>query len=145
MNNKVIKEHFWNTGVDGDVRLTKDNLGWPDMLMQEAMSDYPETIFRHCIEIVGFNILFYWIKDENFYTIETEKAPIEVRRIALDPEWDGKCEFLKAGIDQTGPNTASAGEVLASFTDPTRIWSELKINGIPIGQVLEESAIITWD
>lgn len=94
---------------------------------------------------MGFNILFYWIKDENFYTIETEKDPIEVRRIALDPEWDGKCEFLKAGIDRTGPNTASAGEVLATFTDPTLIWSELKIHGIPIGQVLEESAIITWD
>jgi len=145
MNRKVIKEHFWNTGVNGDVRLTSDNLGWPDMLKEEALSDYPETIFRHCVEIVGFNLLFYWPHDENFYAIETEKDPIEIRRIALDPEWDGKCEFLKAGINKTGPNTASAGEIIATFDNPTKIWTELKIDGVPISQVLEESAIITWD
>ena len=145
MNQKVIKEHFWKTGVNGDVRLTEDELGWPEMLREEALSDYPETIFRHCIEIVGFNILFYWIKDENFYTIETEKDPIEVRRIFLDPDWDGSCEFTKAGVNKSGPNTASAGELLASFEDPTCIWTELKIEGVPISQVIEESAIITWD
>ena len=48
MDKKIIKEHFWKTGVNGDVRLTTDDLGWPDMLKQEALSDYPETIFRHC-------------------------------------------------------------------------------------------------
>ncbi len=145
MGKKVIKENFWKTGVDGDTRLTTDDLGWPEMLKEEALSDYPETIFRHCVENVGFNLLFYWTKDECFYTIETEKDPIEVRRIFQDPEWDGKCEFMKAGIEQTGPNTASAGEVLATFDDPTRIWAELMIDGVPIDKVLEESAILTWD
>lgn len=145
MDKKIIKEHFWKTGVNGDGRLTTDDLGWPDMLKQEALSDYPETIFRHCIEIVGFNLLFYWTKDENFYTIETEKDPIEVRRIYNDPEWDGKCEFMKAGIDKAGPNTASAGQVLATFENPTKIWTELKIDGVSIQKVLEESAILTWD
>lgn len=145
MEKKVIKENFWKTGVDGDTRLTTDDLGWPEMLKEEALSDYPETIIRHCVENVGFNLLFYWTKDECFYTIETEKDPIEVRRIFQDPEWDGKCEFMKAGIEQTGPNTASAGEVLATFDDPTRIWTELKIDGVPIDKVLEESAILTWD
>ena len=52
---------------------------------------------------------------------------------------------MKAGIEQTGPNTVSAGEVLATFDDPTRIWTELKIDEVPIDKVLEESAILTWD
>ena len=68
-----------------------------------------------------------------------------MRRIYQDPEWDGKCEFLKAGIEKAGPNTASSGELIASFEDPTPIWTQLKIDGIPISQVIEESAIITWD
>ena len=145
MKNKVIIEHFWNTGVKGDVRLTTNDLGWPDMLIEDAKSDYPESIFRYCIEIVGFNILFYWTRDKNFYTIETEKNPIEVRRIFHDPDWNGKCEFFKAGTNKTGPNTASPGELIASFENPTCIWDKLKICGTPIGQVIEESAIITWD
>lgn len=145
MERKVIKEHFWNTGVNGDVQLTSDNLGWPEMLKEDAKSDYSETIFRYCIEIVGFTLLFYWTRDENFYTIETEKCPIEVRRIYQDPEWDGKCEFLKAGTEKTGPNTASSGEVIATFEDPTRIWTQLQIDGIPISRIIEESVIITWD
>lgn len=145
MDKKVIKEHFWPVGTDDDIRLTTDRLGWNDMIKMEAMSDYPETIFRHCIEIVGFNLLFYWTKDENFYTIETEKDPIEVRRIYLDPEWDGKCEYMKAGRGGIGPNTASKGEIIAIFEDPTKIWTELKIDGVPISQVLEESLLIDWD
>ncbi|MDO4190630.1 MAG: hypothetical protein Q4D14_02950 [Bacteroidales bacterium] len=145
MEKKVIKEHFWKTGVDGDVRLTTDDLGWPEMLKEEALSDYPETIFRHCIEIVGFNLLFYWTRDENFYTIETVKNPIEVRRIYNNPQWDGVCEFLKAGIGESGPNTSSAGYVIATFSNPTRLWTDLIIDGVPINQVLEESAILTWD
>lgn len=39
METKVINENFWKTGVNGDVRLTTDNLGWPDMLKQEALTD----------------------------------------------------------------------------------------------------------
>ena len=62
-----------------------------------------------------------------------------------DLEWDGKCEFFKAGIEKAGPNTASSRELMASFEDPTRIWTQLIIDGIPISQVLEESTIITWD
>ena len=145
MERKVIKEHFWNTGVNGDVQLTSDNLGWPEMLKEDAKSDYSEIIFTNCLELVRFTLLFYWTRDENFYTIETEKCPIEVRRIYQDPEWDGKCEFLKAGTEKTGPNTASSGEVIATFEDPTRIWTQLQIDGIPISRIIEESVIITWD
>ena len=53
-------------------------------------------------------------------------------------------ELLKAGSEY-GPNTASAGEVIATFDSPTDIWDNLKIGGHTIGEVLEKSAIITWD
>jgi len=144
MERRIIKEHFWNVGKDGDKALFADELGWPLSLQADAQSDYSETIFRYVIEIAGFNLLFYWVQDGNFYTIETEKNPIEVRRIAPNPEWDGKCEFFKAG-SESGPNTASAGEVIATFEDPMDIWDGLSISGTPIEVILNASAIITWD
>lgn len=141
---KIIKEHFWNTGSNGDVSLKKSDLGWPLSLQRDAQSDYPETIFRYVIEIVGYNLLFYWTKDENFYVIETEKNPIEVRRIGINPEWDGKIELFKADSND-GPNTSSHGELLKAYDDPTSIWGDLRINGVSIGNVIDDSLIITWD
>ena len=141
---KIIKENFFATGCNGDVALRTEDLGWPQALIEESRSYYSETIFRYVIEIAGFNLLFYWTKDEQFYVIETEKDPIEVRRIAPNPNWDGKCEFFKAASN-FGPNTASPGEVLAKFDNPTEVWDKLQINDVPISEVIEESMIITWD
>lgn len=142
MDDYIIKRHFWKVGVNGDKTLKASELGWPKTLQRDAKSDYPETIFRYAIESVGFNLLFYWIKDESFYAIETEKDPIEVRKLYTDPNWNGDCEFLKiAG----GPYTCSPGEIIATFESPTDIWDSLRIDGIRIGDVLEQSCIMTWD
>lgn len=141
---KIIKKRFWKEGNKGDVTLKESDLGWPLMLKQDSHSDCPETIFRYVIEIVGFNVLFYWTVDENFYVIETEKDPIEVRKLFLNPQWDGKTEFFKASSD-FGPNTASPGEIIATYDNPVDIWDDLKIGGVPIGSVIEKSCILTWD
>lgn len=146
MKSKVLIENFWNVGdANGDKTLREDELGWPQSLKEDAQSDYPERIFRYVIEVVGFNLVFYWIKDRNFYVIETEKTPIEVRRLSPNPRWDGECEFLKVGLLGEGASSCSAGEVLAIFHDEALIWDELKINDVPIGCVLEQSKIVTWD
>ena len=144
MEKKVLIKNFWRVGDNGDRNLYSDDIGWNDTSRKDAMSDYSENIFRYYVEIVGLNILFYWLEDKNFYVIKTEKTPIEVVRIALNPNWDGKCELSKAASD-LGPTTASEGEVLQTFDDPTEIWSNLSINGIPIEKVLEQSAIIEMD
>ena len=146
MNSKVLIEKFWNVGdANDDKTLREDELGWPQSLKEDAQSDYSERIFRYVIEQVGFNLVFYWIKDRNFYVIETEKTPIEVRKLYPNPQWDGKCEFLKVGLLGEGASSCSAGEVLATFEDVALIWDELKINDVPIGNVLEQSKIVTWD
>ncbi len=140
----IIINNFWNVGFDGDKSVAKEELGWSDAIKEDAKSDNPETIFRYVVEIVGFNILFYWIKDGNWYTIETEKDPIEVRRIFPNPKWDGTCEYLKAGLEGY-PQTSSQGELLATFNEPIQIWNGLKIGGVPIGDVLKDSVIATLD
>lgn len=144
MDDEVLIANFFRVGYNGDKTIRKSNLGWSDTIIQDAQSDDPETIFRYIVEIVGLNILFYWMEDRQWYTIETEKDPIEVRRIYPNPNWDGKCEYTKAGKEGY-PSTCSAGEVLATFEDPTMVWDELKINGTPIGKVLVNSVITDLD
>ena len=146
MKSKVLIENFWNVGdASGDKTLREDELGWPQSLKEDAQSDYSERVFRYVIEEVGFNLVFYWIKDRNFYVIETEKTPVEVRKLYPNPQWDGKYEFLKVGLLGEGASSCSAGEVIATFDDEALIWDELKIDGVPIGDVLEQSKIVTWD
>lgn len=143
---KVIIEKFFNVGVNGDISLCEEDLGLQqENLILDAQSDDPETIFRYIVEIVGLNILFYWVEDGKFYTIETERDPIEVRRIFDNPNWDGDREYMKADKNGYGPHTHSAGELLATFKEPADIWDQLKINGVSIGDVLKRSAILDLD
>lgn len=144
MERRILIKNFWRSGNDGDRNLYEDDLGWSDSCRKDAKSDYPEYVFRYYVEDVGLNILFYWLEDGNFYTIQTEKVPIEVRRINANPNWDGECELTKADSD-IGPTTASDGEIIQTFDDPTQIWSNLLINGIPLEKVLERSVIIEMD
>ena len=144
MAKKVLIENFWNVGNDGDRNLYEDDLGWSDSAKKAARSDYSEYIFRYWVEEVGLNILFYWLEDKNFYAIKTEKAPIELVRISLNPKWNGKCELTKAGSEY-GPTTASSGTIIQTFDDPTEIWANLTINGVSLEKVLENSAIIEMD
>ncbi len=143
MDRHVIIENFWRVGFDGDKSLALEDLGWSDYIKRDAQTDNPEYIFRYVVEQIGFNILFYWVEDRNFYTIETECLPIEVRRIYDNPNWDGKIEYLKAGYDY--PSTCSPGEVIATFNDPSEIWDNLRIGSHSIGEVLANSAIIDLD
>ena len=144
MERRILIKNFWRSGNDGDRNLYEDDLGGSDSCRKDARSDYPEYVFRYYVEDVGLNILFYWLEDGNFYTIQTEKVPIEVRRINANPNWDGECELTKADSD-IGPTTASDGEIIQTFDDPTQIWSNLLINGIPLEKVLERSVIIEMD
>ena len=144
MDRKILVKNFWRVGNNGDRNLYEGDLGWNDASKKDARSDYSEYIFRYFVEDVGLNILFYWLDDRNFYAIKTENTPVEFVRIKPNPNWDGECELTKADSD-LGPTTASQGEILQTFEDPSKIWSELTINGVPLETVLEHSVIIEMD
>lgn len=144
MENKVLIKNFFPKDIFGESELKMNDLGWPETIKRDARSDYPETIFRYIVEIVGLNILFYWLKDRQWYAIETEKTPIEVRRIYPNPDWDGNYEWNKSG-EGGAPSTCSKGNIIATFDDPTQLWDNLRIANIPIGQVLEEAYIADLD
>lgn len=144
MRGNIIIPNFYPPEWYGDSAITTEDLGWPSSIKRDARSDYPEAIFRYVVEILGLNILFYWTRDNNWYTIETEKDPIEVRCLDKNPHWNGKYEYFKSGKDG-GPQTNSPGKVIATFSESIQLWNGLIINGVPIGQVLEESVITDLD
>lgn len=136
---KILVEKFWPESSSPHSCIYEDELGWNEYNRQDAESDDPETIFRYYVEIVGFNIGFYWLTDRCFYTIETESIPVEVRRLYPNPKWDGAYEYNK--VDDGFPGTGSPGELIATFDAPAMIWGNLRISGVPIGKVLEHSLI----
>ena len=72
------------------------------------------------------------------------KDPIEVRRIYPNPKWNGKCEMEKSDLNGE-PHTSSAGEVIGTFDSPVEVWGNLRIDDVPIGEVLENSVITDLD
>jgi hypothetical protein len=87
MRDEILIDNFFRVGNNGDKSIRQSDLGWGSIMQESAQSDDPEIIFRYVVEIVGLNILFYWLEDHQWYTIETEKDPVEVRRIFPNPEW----------------------------------------------------------
>ena len=85
-----------------------------------------------------------FVENRQRYDIETEKSPIEVRCIFPNLNWVGKCEYLKAGKEGF-PQTCSQGGVLATFEESIEIWDNLKIDSVPIGNVLKNSIISDLD
>ncbi len=144
MESDILIPNFYKGKTISECAITTKDLGWSDMIKKDAKSDYPETIFRYIVEVLGFNVLFYWLRDKQWYCIETEKNPIEVRRIYSNPNWNGKFEYDKSGTEGV-PHTSSQGEILATFDDPTKIWNNLKIEGVSICEILENSVITDLD
>lgn len=112
-----------------------DELGWREDDYLDAESRNPEDVFnyhwRHYHSIV-----FYYVGDGNFYELFMEGHPFKFWRVRKRGDWDGKwiCDMITW-------NNHEEGEVLFEFDDDTDLWNELKLNGLPIGEVIKNSVI----
>ena len=136
---KILIPNFWCVGVDGDHALYESDLGWCQRDFDDAMSENPEKVFRYNVNEVGMSILFFWVKDMNWYTLDMEKYPVELRRLRKSPNWDGK--WVYENVDCTYLDHHADGDVIMTFDDDSRIWNDLVINGEHIEQILNESLI----
>lgn len=119
--------------------LYASNIGWNESDISDARSDDPEQIFRYYIEVVGYNMSFYYLDDGCFYCIVTELFPLMVQRRYKNSDWDGKY-IIDSAIGST--STHEGGEVIYTTEDPTRVWNELMINDMSIGEVLKRSVVL---
>lgn len=118
-----------------DPIITTQNLGWRKSDFLDAMSYDPETVFNYFWH--NFNsIVFYYPKDHNFYELFMEGCPFKFWRIPTKKDWNGRWI-----VDKISWNEHDEGIVLFTFDNHTDLWSELKVDGTPIGEVIANSII----
>lgn len=113
----------------------EDQLGWDEDNKKEARSLVSKEIFDFFVVSMGLNLGFYYIDDDTFYGIHSERYPIEVKILPRDrsEEFIGwQCEV----------DTHDDGEIIASFDDEHDIWDNLRINRKTLEEVLERSYIM---
>jgi hypothetical protein len=115
--------------------ITEDDLGWNEECIRDAMSEDPKEIFDYFWRNF-FSIIFYYVDDGNFYELFMESEPHKFWRIPKIKTWDG--QYVGRQIQWENHHE---GDVLFEFTDDTDLWNTLRINGKPIGEVLERSFI----
>lgn len=131
-NRKIVLPNFYGEGR----HVYEDQLGWQKDAKEDSGSLVSREIFRFEIEEVGFNLAFYYLDNDTFYGIHTERYPIECKILPRDRTekyigWQCECD------------THDDGEVVASFDDEHDIWDNLKIDGHSLEEVLARSYIIT--
>ena len=139
-DDKIVVRNFWRNIEPHDIY--ESNLWWDKWGPLDAQTDDPELIFRYYIETVGFNLTFYYVDDGCFYEIFTERLPVNVYRMLPNPDWDGR--YIIDSAIGAGESHVE-GELIYSTPDASTLWSELKIRGKSIGEVLERSVILTLD
>lgn len=132
INRKIALEGYYD-----DRPLYEDELGWQKYEREEAHSEVSKEIFQFEIVEVGLNIAFYYLDNDTFYGLHTERLPIEFKILPRDrsePYIDWQCKG----------DTHDEGEVLYSFDEQSMdIWDTIKIDGKSLEDVLERSVILT--
>ena len=128
---KIAIENFYGDGEHVYV----DQLGWQPEERKEARSSVSKEIFEYEIVRIGLNMSFYYIDNDTFYGIHTERLPIEFKILPRDR----KEPFIGWQCDG---DTHDDGEVLYSFNNADEIWDTVRINGKALEEVLERSLIL---
>ena len=128
---KIAIENFYGDGEHVYV----DQLGWQPDERKEARSSVSQEIFEYEIVRIGLNMSFYYIDNDTFYGIHTERLPIEFKILPRDR----KEPFIGWQCDG---DTHDDGEVLYSFNNADEIWDTVRINGKALEEVLERSLIL---
>lgn len=132
MEQRIIAiENFYGDGEHVYV----DQLGWQPEERKEARSSVSKEIFEYEIVRIGLNMSFYYIDNDTFYGIHTERLPIEFKILPRDR----KEPFIGWQCDG---DTHDDGEVLYSFNNADEIWDTVRINGKALEEVLERSLIL---
>ena len=133
LNRTIVLRNFFNEGK----HLYADQLGWSKWEKMEARSLVSKEIFTFEVVTVGLNLAFYYVDNDTFYGIHTERIPIEVKILPRDKP-DRK--YINS---QCRGDTHAHGEVLYSFQRREDLWDGIKIDGKSLEEVLNRSYIIT--
>lgn len=128
----VIIEHFHSDGGP----LLKSQIGWQKHHSADAFSDDPEKIFRYYFDETGLDITFFWLEDMHEYGInQSDYDEIRFVKFAEEPNWEKLPLTFKYDEDY------DRGEMIGTFQDNTKVYTEARINGKGLPDVLANSVI----
>ena len=130
-NRKIAIEDFRGPGK----HVYEDELGFRERMLSQARTLVAREAFRYHIEEVGLNLAFYYPETDTFYGIHTESLPVRVKILPRHRNWSDYVSW------QCDNDTHDDGEVIATFSSPTEIWDNLKINGKAFEDVIMHSYI----
>lgn len=132
-NHEVAVPDFFGAGQNLEVW----QLGWQPENRIETKSSVSMKIFNTYVQEGHFNMIFYYVKDGNFYGIHAENCPIPVFRFKKETE---KYIFDQLGDQDT--HDYHEGEILYMIPCDESVWEVVKIDGKSLEEVLENSYIV---
>lgn len=120
-----------------DQNLEAYQLGWDFNTKVVAKSSVSREIFDYFVEELQRNLIFYYVKDGNFYGIHSENCPTPVFIFKKDESEDYIFDQL---VGDT--HDYDEGEILYMVPCNEKIWDVVKIDGKSLEEVLENSYIV---
>lgn len=130
---KILVHNFFGEGQS----LLSNQLGWTVEQKRNAKSSVSRKVFDYFVEDLQRNLIFYYVKDGNFYGIHSENCPTPVFIFKKD-------ESEKYIFDQLEGDTHNydEGEILYMIPCDEKIWDVVKIDGKSLEEVLQDSYIV---
>lgn len=132
-NHEVVVRDFFGEGQN----LELWQLGWDIDSKIEARTSVSRKIFEYYVENLRRNLIFYYVKNGNFYGIHSENCPTPVFIFKKDTS-------EKYPMDQLVGDTHDYpdGEILYEVPCDQKIWDTVKIDGKSLEEVLQDSYIV---
>lgn len=120
-----------------DQPLLSNQLGWTVDQKRNAKTSVSRKVFEYFVEELQRNLIFFYVKDGNFYGIHSENCPTPVFRFKKDTS-------EKYLFDQLEGDTHNydEGEILYMIPCDEKIWDVVKIEGRSLEEVLQDSYIV---
>ncbi|MBQ6777386.1 MAG: hypothetical protein IJP52_03645 [Paludibacteraceae bacterium] len=150
----ILRTNFWEEfnanyifkkqGVT-DHRLYEGQLGFDEhSAWNLGLSNFDQKEIFQTLSNSGYNLIFYWVDDDNVYSIFHEVYPTEVRLLPIKDYREGiSIEDKYEPLDMH-----DEGKVVATFyrynekDEPNPIADTLTIKSVPIMDVIKRSVIL---
>lgn len=139
MIRRRLKKNFWHpTQWDNDTNLYEDELGWREANRSDAHSTDSWNIFKFYLGHYGFDLALYFVQEDEFYYIDNIQNN-EVWKLKERDDWDGQYIIERVEFSHF---PEPEPEVIYEYRDLRDLWLNLKIHGLSLKDIIEQSVVL---
>ncbi len=139
MIRRRLKKNFWHpTQWDNDTNLYEDELGWREANRSDAHSTDSWNIFKFYLGHYGFDLALYFVQEDEFYYIDNIQNN-EVWKLKDRDDWDGQYIIERVEFSHF---PEPEPEVIYEYRDLRDLWLNLKIHGLSLKDIIEQSVVL---